>query len=731
MDMKYNKSLKDPWVLEVQQWLNKTYGSNPNYGSVAETGQTGWDTIYGIIRAIQLELKVTDTPVDNFGDGTAAAWDSQVTPNLTIGYKNGNIVTLIDAGFRCKGMGSGKFDDTYSKENVSALTDLKEAAGFTNPDSKFDSMWARALFDMSAFVLVPGGDERTRQMQQDLNNKYYQWTGILPCDGIYQRATNTALIYGVQVEEGLGDIANGVFGPTTQKVYGEIADSHQLSSYPELVTLIQYALYQNLINVLPSSVPFSGSIDVETSFAIGLFQSFLHLNEVETGYPDLSTAMSLLLSSGNPDRSFTAVDTAEQLTPAQIETLKAAGVKYVGRYLTGTVGSEFKPKYLTLSEANNIIAAEMAIIPLYQDNFPTVDYYTYGQGVSDARSAFEAADNLGFSTDSIIYFAVDVDALDSDITTNIIPYFNGLFDTMNYNGRYNIGIYGTRNACKRVVDAGYAVASYVSNMSTGWSGNLGFSQPASWSFDQFAEPTGGIGTGDGLVMIDKVNVSGADSGVTSVSKKDPAISMLRGLGIELINDILNSEQFEFGKEFVIFEWGIFKLTQTLAAQAQSSDANDFSFKFSIMNGKLDPAFTGQIEDILGSGITAKLEGSVSGLTSAIETGEAEFSGGYKDGVISGSITFNMTKNTVDGTEITTSVKYNLEIDLGKIGKPFQDAFDWVNEKVSNEYFQKFIFVFVIMALAVVVFYSGATITVSALFTMLVSTLTSLMSSIKF
>ncbi|KAJ78539.1 hypothetical protein SAMN04487774_101204 [Enterococcus faecalis] len=146
---------------------------------------------------------------------------------------------------------------------------------------------------------------------------------------------------------------------------------------------------------------------------------------------------------------------------------------------------------------------------------------------------------------------------------------------------------------------------------------------------------------------------------------------------------------------------------------------------------MDPAFTGQIEDILGSGITAKLEGSVSGLTSAIETGEAEFSGGYKDGVISGSITFNMTKNTVDGTEITTSVKYNLEIDLGKIGKPFQDAFDWVNEKVSNEYFQKFIFVFVIMALAVVVFYSGATITVSALFTMLVSTLTSLMSSIKF
>ncbi|EGO9400084.1 DUF1906 domain-containing protein [Enterococcus faecalis] len=729
--MAARKNLGDPWVLEVQQWLNKTFGSNPNYGTVAETGQTGWDTVYGIIRAIQLELKVTDTPVNNFGAGTAAAWDNQVTPNLAIGYKNGNIVKLIDAGFRCKGMGAGKFDDTYSKENVSALIELKKAAGFSKPDSKFNSMWARALFDMSAFVLVPGGDERTRQMQQDLNNKYYQWTGILPCDGIYQRATNTALIYGVQVEEGLGDIANGVFGPTTQKDYGEIAGNHQLASYPGLVTLIQYALYQNLINVLPSSVPFSGSLDVETSFAIGLFQSFLHLKNVETGYPDLSTVMSLLLSSGDPNRSFTAVDTAAQLTPAQIETLKKAGIKYVGRYLTGTVGSEFKPKYLTIGEANNIIGAGMAIIPIYQDNFPTVDYYTYGQGVSDARSAFAAADNLGFSTDSIIYFAVDVDALDSDITTNIIPYFNGLFDTMNYNRRYNIGIYGTRNACMRVVDAGYAVASYVSNMSTGWSGNLGFSQPASWSFDQFDEPADGIGTGAGLVMIDKVNVSGTDSGVTAVSKKDPAVSMLRGLGIKLINDILDSQQFEFGKEFVIFEWGIFKLTQTLAAQAQSPDAQDFSLKFSIMNGKLDPAFTAKIEDVLGSGITAKLEDSVSGLTSAIETGDAEFSGGYKDGVISGSITFNMTKNTVDGTEITTSVKYNLEIDLGKIGKPFQDAFDWIESIVSNEYFQKFIVVLGLILVAGFVVSGGVSITAAAAFSVIISTLTSLMSSIKF
>ena len=677
--MKTVKSTRDPWVLEVQQWLNKTYGSNPNYGSVEETGQTGWDTIYGIIRAIQLELEVTDIPVNNFGDGTAIAWDSQVTPNLDIGYKNGNIVNLIDAGFRCKGMGTGKFDATYSEENIIALTDLKEAAGFKSVDNKFDAMWARALFDMSAFVLVSGGDERTRQMQQDLNSKYYNWTGILPCDGVYQRATNTALIYGVQVEEGLEDVANGVFGPTTQQVYGEIANGQQLGSYPGLVKLIQYALYQNLINILPSGVPFSGSLDAETSFAINLFQSFLHLTDVVASYPDLSTVMSLMLSSGDPNRGFTAVDTAEQLTTKQIETLKKSGVQFVGRYLTGTVGSEFKPKYLTIDEANKIINAGMAIIPLYQDNFPTVSYYTYEQGASDARSAFEATDNLGFSKGSIIYFAVDVDALDSDITTNIIPYFNGVYDTAKKNSGYNVGIYGTRNACMRVVDSGYAVASYVSNMSTGWSGNLGFSQPSSWAFDQFSEPSGGIGSGDGIVMIDKVNVSGLDSGVKQVKKVDPAIGMLKGLGIDLINEILDSEQFEFGKEFVIFEWGIFKLTQTLAAQAQSADANDFSFKFRITNGKLDPAFVAELDDVLGSGITGKIENGISGLTGAIENGDAEFSGGYKDGVISGSITFTMTKNTVDGTEVTTSVKYNLEIDLNDLGDVFKSVFDYVAE----------------------------------------------------
>lgn len=52
-----------------------------------------------------------------------------------------------------------------------------------------------------------------------------------------------------------------------------------------------------------------------------------------------------------------------------------------------------------------------------------------------------------------------------------------------------IGIYGTRNVCTLVYEAGYAVASFVSDMSTGYSGNMGFMIPPNWNYDQYAEIT--------------------------------------------------------------------------------------------------------------------------------------------------------------------------------------------------------------------------------------------------
>lgn len=95
---------------------------------------------------------------------------------------------------------------------------------------------------MSAFVLVPGGDAKIRSMQQQLNHDYQAYTGILPCDGIYQRDTNTALIYALQSVEGMDTgTANGYYGP------GTINKTPTVNSGATgaIVKIIQYGLYVN------------------------------------------------------------------------------------------------------------------------------------------------------------------------------------------------------------------------------------------------------------------------------------------------------------------------------------------------------------------------------------------------------------------------------------------------------------------------------------------------------
>jgi hypothetical protein len=88
---------------------------------------------------------------------------------------------------------------------------------------------------------------------------------------------------------------------------------------------------------------------------------------------------------------------------------------------------------------------------------------------------------------TVIYVAVDFDALDADVTTKILPYFQSLHQAAG--DEYQIGIYGARNVCSRVSAAGYAVNSFVSDMSSGFSGNMGYRLPSNWGFDQISNLT--------------------------------------------------------------------------------------------------------------------------------------------------------------------------------------------------------------------------------------------------
>ena len=64
-----------------------------------------------------------------------------------------------------------------------------------------------------------------------------------------------------------------------------------------------------------------------------------------------------------------------------------------------------------------------------------------------------------------------MDIYDYQIDSNIIPYFKGINETID--SRYSVGIYASRNVCTRVANVGYSISSFVSDMSTGFSGNLG------------------------------------------------------------------------------------------------------------------------------------------------------------------------------------------------------------------------------------------------------------------
>ncbi|HEY1176628.1 MAG TPA: glycoside hydrolase domain-containing protein, partial [Phytomonospora sp.] len=53
--------------------------------------------------------------------------------------------------------------------------------------------------------------------------------------------------------------------------------------------------------------------------------------------------------------------------------------------------------------------------------------------------------------------------------------------------RYKIGVYGSRNVCDRVTKGSAADWSFVSGMSWGFSGNLGYALPQTWVYNQIKE----------------------------------------------------------------------------------------------------------------------------------------------------------------------------------------------------------------------------------------------------
>lgn len=497
----------DEKVLEAQKWVNATYGSVSGYERCPEDGRTGWSTMYSLTRGLQHELGITALS-DAFGPTTL----SRLTALGPIGPgARANIVRIIQYAFFCKGYWGGSGDGVYGTDTMAAARAIKADMGLgPNPDSLIQPKVFKALLTMDAYVLLSGGNEVVRTIQRYLNSRYLNKSTffIIPCDGHYSRDVQQALMKAIQYEIGIPeDSANGNFGPATTA--GLQANTVGPGSGETWVRLFSAAcVFNGTVNDTVTS--FKTAWDSKIEQYVREFQKFSILPE--TGRGDYQTWAQLLVSCGDPDRPAGACDTRFHISVERARMLVAAGYTVVGRYLDedpfGTLDKEIQP-----GELDAIFAGGMRVFPISQYYGREPGNFSYGQGYQHALRAHARAVGYGFNRGTIIYFGVDFDATDEQITSNIIPYFHGVQAGLaNQGKRYLAGVYGTRNICSRVTDEAYTRYSFISGISSGFSGNLGFPMPANWSFTQIKEIVFTSG-GDSFDLDRDVQRPGSDQGV--------------------------------------------------------------------------------------------------------------------------------------------------------------------------------------------------------------------------
>ena len=186
-------------------------------------------------------------------------------------------------------------------------------------------------------------------------------------------------------------------------------------------------------------------------------------------------------------------------TTAHLACLRAGGTDFIVRYYSATTTQP--EKRLTLSEAQAISAANMAIVACYEDRPTDPSYFTNSRGHLDALNAYHTATEMLQPKDSAIYFTVDYDATQSQIAQPISDYFRGVqrgFTDAAQGGAplYKIGVYGSGACCDWVKrHLKIAAYSWVAE-STKWFGTASYTD---FDLKQFIAATdlcsftGGIG----------------------------------------------------------------------------------------------------------------------------------------------------------------------------------------------------------------------------------------------
>lgn len=483
----------DARILVTQNWLNATYGTVAGWVKLEENGLTGWETIYGLRRGLQAELGITPV-TSGFGPATTAAFSSKIRNINSTSSTPANVLRLLSGALWCKGYQGLVDDDAQHPPTFNAMAlyigQARADLGLGSGNPFVDVKLMTSLMSMDAYVVpfASGGTTSIRDVQQWLNKNYSARRdfALVPCDGIFSRQVQTALLFALQYEFGMADgTANGNFGAGTQsglKTQAPVGPGSVDTSSRRFVHLYQAAMRFNRYDV-----SFSGTFDSTTSARSKDFQTFMEIPV--TGKGDYTTWANLLVSSGDTSIKTKGFDTNHQLTVAQAAGAKAAGYTHVGRY---TVGAD---KFITSGELDALRSAGLRLIPLHQRFNDSEATMTRTAGRAQGLEALERCRVLGLPSASLVFFSVDFDPIGETIDGPVMDFFRGVNDVMGsaLNGTFKIGVYGTRNVCQTLLDAKQVEGAFVAGMSTGYSGNMGFPMPSGWHYNQIVEVTETLG----------------------------------------------------------------------------------------------------------------------------------------------------------------------------------------------------------------------------------------------
>lgn len=465
----------DSRVLQTQEWLNTTYGEINGFPIVEEDGITGNSTFRALIYALQLEIGV-EQPDGVFGNDTLNKCPTLTESDTPDNETPRNIIFILQGSLWCKGISPGGFTGVFGSATANAIYKFQVAAGIETDKIVYPYVLQGIMnTDSYAFSATDDiYDTYRHQVQMGLNQYYGSRIGLVAPNGVWERKSHKNLIKAVQLE--WGATVDGAFGSGTLSKAPTL--SINTSGYTNSKRLLQWCLTIN--GFYPGE--FDGIFGSNTKKNVHDFQEFLCLSA--DGICGKQTWASLITSCGSSDRTATALDSSKKITEANASALVNAGFTDIGRYLTNAPNSTFDKK-LTTEELQILKNAGLNVFPIFQTYGNNVSYFSAYQGISDAITAKKAAQEFGFPPSATIYFCVDYDVLMADIESNIIPYFQNIKEQIG--NSYKIGAYGPRYICTKLAEMHLTTSSFVCDMSTGFTCNIGQKMPENWAYDQFAE----------------------------------------------------------------------------------------------------------------------------------------------------------------------------------------------------------------------------------------------------